>query len=31
MSDGKGYTKIKFELEKSDHDSQANRAERYLV
>ena len=31
MSDGKGYTKNKFELDKPDHGSQANRAERYLV
>jgi len=36
MSDGKGSTKKiilewKFELGRSDHDSHANRAERYLV
>ena len=31
MSDGKGSTKNKFELDRSDHDSHANRAERYLV
>ena len=31
MSDGKCYTKNKFELDRPDHDSHANRAERYLV
>jgi len=31
MSDGKGSTKTKFELDKPEHDSHANRAERYLV
>jgi len=31
MSDGKGYTKNKFQLDRSDHDSHANRAARYLV
>jgi len=27
---GKSYTRNKFELDRPDHDSQANRAERYL-
>ena len=31
MSDGKGSTKNKFELDRTDHDSHANRAECYLV
>ena len=31
MSDGKSSTKNKFELDKSDHDSHTNCAERYLV
>jgi len=31
LSDGKGSTKNKFELDRPDHDSHANRAERYLV
>ena len=31
MSDGKGSTKNKFELDRPDDDSHANRAERYLV
>ena len=31
MSDGKGSTKYKFELERPNHDNYANRAERYLV
>ena len=30
MSDGKGSTKNKFELDRPNHDSHANRAERYL-
>ena len=30
-SDDKGSTKNKFELDRSDHDSHANRAEGYLV
>jgi hypothetical protein len=30
-SDGKGSTKNKFELDRPDHDSHENRAERYLV
>ena len=29
--DGKGCTKNKFEPDRPDHDSHANRAERYLV
>jgi len=31
ISDGKGSTKNKFELDRQDHDSHTNRAERYLV
>jgi len=31
MADGKGYTKNMFELDRPDHDSHANRAERHLV
>jgi len=31
MSDGKGSTKNKFELDRPDHDSHPNRAERYLI
>ena len=31
MPDGKGSTKKKCELDRPDHDSHANRAERYLV
>jgi len=31
MSDGKGSTKNMFELDRPDHDSHANSAERYLV
>jgi len=31
MSDGKSYTKNKFELDRLDHDSHGNRAERYLL
>ena len=31
MSDGKGSTKNKFQLERPDNDSHGNSAERYLV
>ena len=31
MSDGKGSTKIKFEIDRPDQDSHGNRAERYLI
>jgi len=31
MSDGKGSTKNKFEVDRPDHDSHANHAECYLV
>ena len=31
MSEGNGYTKNKFELDRPDHDSHPNRAEGYLV
>ena len=31
MSDDKGSTKNKFELDRSDNDSHGNRAERYVV
>ena len=31
MSDGKSYTKNKFELDRPDHDGNANLAKRYLV
>ena len=31
MSDDKGSTKNMFELDRPDHDSRANRVERYLV
>ena len=31
MSDGKGSTKYKFQLDMPDHDNHANRAERYLI
>jgi len=31
MSDGKSYTKNKFELDRSNYDSHAKHAERYLV
>ena len=31
MSDGKDYTKNKFELDRQDHGSHANCAEHYLV
>jgi len=31
MPDGKSYTKNKFELDRPNHDSHTNRAERYLV
>jgi len=31
MSDGKDSTKNKFELDRPDHGSHANRAEGYLV
>jgi len=31
MSDGNGSTKNKFELDRPDHDSHANRTERYFV
>ena len=31
MSDAKGSTKNKFELDRPDYDSHANPAERYLV
>jgi len=31
MTDSKGSTKIKFELESPDNDSHANHDERYLV
>ena len=31
MSDGKGSTKNKFELDRSDNDNHTNRAERYFV
>jgi len=30
MSDGKGSTKNNFELDRLNHDSHANRAERYF-
>jgi len=31
MSDGKGSAKNKFEVDRPDHDSHENRAERFLV
>ena len=31
MSDDKGSTKYKFELDRTDHDSHENHAERYWV
>ena len=31
MSDGKGSINNKFELDRRDHDTHANRAEQYLV
>ena len=31
MSYGKSYTKNKFELDRPNHDSHANHAERHLV
>jgi len=31
MSDGKAFTKQKFELDRSDHDNHTNRAERYVA